>query len=102
MHNPKLFDVQATWMTAQVGLLTLKLLVATDEDLKRLGNALVCERHMSLLDLPWIHIGSKPITLRVVRRSSDIREYLVGIRKARTQTLPLAQVTDPEDDRRQG
>jgi hypothetical protein len=56
VHNPKLFDVQAIRMTAQVGQLTLKLFVATDEDLKRLGNgwsvngiclSLICPRSIS-------------------------------------------------------
>jgi hypothetical protein len=60
-------------MTAQVGQLSLELFVATDEDLERFGDALVLEWHMSLLDLPWIPIGSEPVTLRAVRRSSVIR-----------------------------
>jgi hypothetical protein len=73
MRNPKLSDVQATRMAAQVGQLPLELLVATDEDIERFGNTMVFEWHMSLLDLPWIPIGSEPVTLRAVRRSSVIR-----------------------------
>jgi hypothetical protein len=75
VRNAKFFDVQATRMAAQVGQLPLELFVAIDEDLERLSDAMVFERNVSLLDLPWIPIGREPTTLRTVRRSSDVRDY---------------------------